>query len=91
MVCDAEVLLCSESILINFVSDLYNWPLKRSSIVDCESSLVYPITLQVIDDFTTTPFHLVLSSAAVVELGICASNNKLCNTLWLKLALIVVI
>ena len=43
------------------------------SVVKLLSSLVYPINLHsrwgTTDDFATTPFHLVLSSAALVELA----------------------
>ena len=69
--------------------------IKISSIVWSKSSLIYPITLLgrwgTRDDFTSIPFHLVLSSAALAELAksIPVHSLILCSRLffWLPFLL----
>ena len=52
------------------LSSLHIWSVKTTASV---STLLYPITLEgpwgSTEKFATTPFHLVLCSAAIVELG----------------------
>ena len=70
------------------------FPVYRYRVIQFNSILFYPITLEgrrgTIDDFAPTPFHLVMSSAALIKLAkpIPVHSLTLCSHLFFCLPLL---